>query len=158
MRKKGFTLVELMMALGIFMTFSIFMYRFFADEQKSLIAKNLQLDMYYNGAAALNYMESMVRKNPHLDYDDTDDIFYEDATEVKAVFDPMGSGTNAELYVDKASRALKDSDNNTLCSYIDSINLTLQDNGLIAIDIELSCGSGWGKLQHSVKTTINIEK
>lgn len=158
MKKKGFTLVELMMALGIFMTFSVFMYRFFADEQKSLIAKNMQLDMYYNGAAALNYMENMVRKNPHLDYDDTDDIFYEDASEAKAVFDPKGSGSNAELYVDKTSHALKDRDNNTLCTYVDGINMVMQDNGLIAIDIELSFGSGWGKLQYSVKTTINIEK
>jgi prepilin-type N-terminal cleavage/methylation domain-containing protein len=45
MKKKGFTLVELMIGLSIFAAFSTFMYRFFADEQRSLLGKQRQLNI-----------------------------------------------------------------------------------------------------------------
>lgn len=132
MKKKGLTLVELMIALTIFSIFSVFMYRFFSDEQKSLIAKHRQLDMHYNALLVMDHIESSVRNN----------------------------STIPVLNYNSSSKVFMDSQGNTISRGVESISVTAnpQDSNLIDITVTMSYGSGVRQLQYSLRNTINIKR
>jgi prepilin-type N-terminal cleavage/methylation domain-containing protein len=163
MKNKGFTLLELMIALSIFAAFSVFMYRFFGDAQRSVIAKHRMLDMQYNGAAALNYVENVIRNNSGIGCDSTEKRLYSGSVD-NVLMDYSGSpdypGINAKLFYDRASHALKDSSGNTLCSYIDDISVTIEGGSdeLIGVTVKLSYGSGPRQIGYEARTVINTGK
>lgn len=132
MKRKGLTLVELMIALTIFSIFSVFMYRFFSDEQKSLISKHRQLDMHYNALLVMDYIEGSIRNSP----------------------------TIPTLNYSSSNKTLMDSQGNTISSGVESINIAAdsQDSNLINITVTMSYGSGARQLQYSLKNTINVKK
>ena len=61
MKKRGFTLVELMITLAIFSIFSVYLYQtFFSEIRQSFNFKN-NIDIQYNTNKALNMLTDQIR-------------------------------------------------------------------------------------------------
>lgn len=167
MKKKGFNLVELMIAVSIFTIFTLFMYRFFFDEQKFFMTLHRQIDLQYNANTALEYLGGAVRNNVKLAFrEDTVyegskyRIWYTDNTRSTVLFDMTGSGSSGEMKLNSGDKTLKDSQDNTLCRNIDTVEIGFDtaSNDIINITVKLSSGSGSRKVDYTAKTSINIKK
>jgi prepilin-type N-terminal cleavage/methylation domain-containing protein len=161
MKKKGLTLIELMIALTIFSTFSVFMYRFFGDEQKSIIAKHRQLDMHYSALLVMDNIESILRNNPTLYYYPSNKLVYKDSSRSVVLINVIaGDSTAAELKFDSFSNSLKDRDGNTISRGIESITISPDpiDSNLMIVEVKMFYGSGARELRYNIKNTINIKK
>lgn len=159
MKKKGFTLLEIMIALTIFSTFSVFMYRFFADEQKSIIAKHRQMDMHYSALMVMDYIESTIRNNPGLLYDSN--VVYKDSTKAYGLINVTGTNSPvSDYYFESTTKSFKDKGGNTISQGIESISISVDslDMNLINVEITMSYGSGARELRYNLKNTINIKR
>ena len=68
MKKKGFTLIEMMLALAIFSLFVGFLYNAYFSQIRENASFNNRLDLKYNGDKAMNLILDTLRSNIGLNY------------------------------------------------------------------------------------------
>ncbi|AZV55568.1 type II secretion system protein [Clostridium sp. AWRP] len=172
MKKRGFTLVELMITLAIFSIFSVYLYQtFFSQIRQSFNFKN-NIDIQYNANKALNMLTDEIRNYDSvndtkiLKSSDGDTVLRlgsrDENGKIKVSTVSNASGTNEDeinlisnassniLYNIK-SKVLQDKDENK-CSNIDSVDFSYKD-GLIFIRISASEGN----IQIKSSTAINVQ-
>ncbi|AGY76859.1 PilW family protein [Clostridium autoethanogenum] len=160
MKKRGFTLVELMITLAIFSIFSVYLYQtFFSEIKQSFNFKN-NIDIQYNANKALNMITDEIRN-----YDSVDDTKILKSSDGNTVLklgprDKNGkvqvstvsnagaangneinliSNASSNILYNIKSKVLQDKDENK-CSNIDSVDFSYKD-GLIFISVSASEGN-----------------
>ena len=63
MKKKGFTLIELMITLALFSLFAGFLYNAYFTQIKENNSFNSKIDLKYNGDKAMNLITDELRSN-----------------------------------------------------------------------------------------------
>lgn len=63
MKKKGFTLIEIMITLAIFSLFVGFLYNAYFSQIRENNSFNSRLDLKYNGDKAMNFIANELRNN-----------------------------------------------------------------------------------------------
>lgn len=162
MKKKGFTLIELMLAVSIFGVFTIFMLKFFFDEYRSYVRLQNQLDLQYNAGTAVDYIVHCIRNNPDLIFQDEDYQVVISRSSGRKLIDISDNGGvyDSELYYDARHKALKNKQGHVLCKNIESIILEpdSSDDSVINVKVFLSAGEGNRKAQYDIFTSVNILK
>jgi len=162
MRKKGFTLMELMLAVSIFSIFTIFMIKFFFDEYESYVRLQNQLDLQYSANTAVDYIVQCIRNNPDITFLDEDYQVFISRTAGRKLMDISGSGGayDAELYYDAQDKALKSKQGHVICENIEEIILEpdSSDDSVINVKVSLSAGEGDKRARYDVFTSVNILK
>jgi prepilin-type N-terminal cleavage/methylation domain-containing protein len=77
MKKKGFTLIELMIAISIFSVFSIFLYDMFSVQVKESFNFKDNINTQYNLNKAMNMITASLRENSYkdsFDYESLDSL------------------------------------------------------------------------------------
>ncbi len=177
MKKRGFTLVELMITLAIFSIFSVYLYQtFFSQIKQSFNFKN-NIDIQYNTNKALNMLTDQIRN-----YDSTDDTktltssdgsivlklgpkdkngkiqvstdsnagaFNKDT--INLISNATSSNSSSNIYYDIKSKTLHDNDENK-CFNIDSVDFSYK-NGLIFVSVS----SSEGNIRIKSSTAINVQ-
>lgn len=158
MKKKGFTLIELMIAIAVFTIFSMYLYQTFFSQVKQSFNFNNNIDIQYNANKALNMITDQIRNYSFTNIS-------VNGTKVlsggKVIIDldstVVGtSNTDIILYYNGASKTLSDSSGNQ-CSNIDSIKIergSNDENELMMVTI--SASQGERKITSS--TAVNINK
>lgn len=160
MKKKGFTLIELMIALTIFTIFSAYLYQTFFSQIKQSLSFSNNIDIQYNANKALNMITDEIRN-----YSFTNITFQSSggtgATQIlsngKVIIDLSSNSSNPDIYYNSSTKILSDNSGNQ-CSNIDSVSLsqgTLSgENELILITVSASEGS----TQITTSTAVNIKR
>jgi prepilin-type N-terminal cleavage/methylation domain-containing protein len=171
MKRKGFTLVELMLAVSVFSIFAFFMFKMFFDEQKFFMALHRQIDLQYNANTALEYIGGALRNNAGLAVNDTNyNIYYTDTTKSKVLIDLSGTLNTGEINLFRGDNTLKDNSQNTICRNVEEVliepyrvftNDSLEKNAagdIMKVTVILSSGSGSRRVDYPAETYINIKK
>ncbi|WP_416175898.1 PilW family protein [Clostridium sp.] len=77
MKKKGFTLIELMIAISIFSVFSIFLYNMFSVQVKESFNFKENINTQYNLNKAMTMITASLRENSYkdsFDYESLDSL------------------------------------------------------------------------------------
>ncbi|WP_368490367.1 PilW family protein [Clostridium sp. BJN0013] len=164
MKKKGFTLIELMIALSIFVIFSIYLYKTFFSQIKQSFNFNNNIDVQYNVNKALNMLTDEIRS-----YNCTNDTkIFKSSDSNNSFFVNCGNGDSEEGNIDtsnsrdtidllsnspesgspppsdiqynrKSKTLYLKNDNQNKCFNIDSV-FFLYENGLITVTVSASRG------------------
>jgi len=178
MKKRGFTLVELMITLAIFSIFSVYLYQtFFSQIKQSFNFKN-NIDIQYNTNKALNMLTDQIRN--YSSTNDTKTLTSSDGNNIlklgskdkdgkievssvsnagaankdiiNLILNPTESNVpSSNIYYDRKSKTLQDNDENK-CFNIDSVDFSYK-NGLIFISVSASEGN----IQIKSHTAINVQ-
>ena len=124
MRKKGFTLIELMISLAVFSIFAGFMYRSFYEEIRSSKTVNNRIDLQYNAGKAMELLTSEVRNGGSITLNGNKLIGTAPAIATTLV-DISGTGTGSDINLDASNKSLKDNQGRILCKDIDSIQFVI---------------------------------
>ena len=163
MKKKGFTLIEMMIALAIFSLFVGFLYNAYFTQIKENNSFNNRLDLKYNGDKAMNLITDELRSNTNLKLYNNDIIIipipgsYVDVNKVKTgdgitiLIDLTGSAVSSKLQL-TSQNTLRDN-TNVLCKGITSITMKYKED-LILISINLQLKND----QYTVTSAVNINK
>lgn len=157
MKKKGFTLIELMIAIAIFTIFSMYLYQVFFSQIRQSFNFNNNIDIQHNTNKALNMLTDEIRN-----YSFTNITFQSSGgTQVfsngKIIIDLTSNASSPDIYYNSASKILSDNNGNQ-CSNIDSVQITQgssnNENELILITVSASEGNK----QITSSTAVNIKK
>jgi prepilin-type N-terminal cleavage/methylation domain-containing protein len=171
MKRKGFTLIEVMIALGIFVLFSGYMYRTFFNQIRLYSSVNNKNHTQYSGRNAINIITDVIRKSDKIVKHVPTIVVKEPNLpngSVEKIIAPDGTGKNRLLidmneddsyvgdvnysYIDKT---LTDADDNVLCSEISSLIMRYDElTGVITINAEITSG----KETYELVTGINIKE
>jgi prepilin-type N-terminal cleavage/methylation domain-containing protein len=153
MKKKGFTLIELMIAVAIFSIFIIYVYNSFSREQKFFIFTQRAIDLQYDRNTALSYLSEALRNNANMEFSPQNDkIIFSDTAHTKELINLTGNSTNGDINFSSARKSLIDSAGNTLCSNIEEVTLAPDNVNKEIITIKVRQSSG------SAQTTVNLRK
>ena len=160
MKKRGFTLIEMMIALAIFSLFVGFLYNAYFTQIRENNSFNTRLDLKYNGDKAMNLITDEIRSNAKLKF-----YFVSGSTvninqvktldDVNMLIDLIGGTERSDLTLTPQNTLIDNSSLNkvVLCKGITSI--TMQDSGeLIIITINLQLKND----QYTVTSAVNINK
>jgi prepilin-type N-terminal cleavage/methylation domain-containing protein len=123
MKKKGFTLVELMIALSIFSIFLGFVYKVYFEEVHSLKSMGARSEIQYNANTAMELIAKQIRNNTQVN------TFIENGkcTQLKSngtvLIDVSGNRTNSNLYYDSTTDTLRDMADTVLCTDIAGVKI-----------------------------------
>ncbi|MFL0195453.1 type II secretion system protein J [Clostridium sp. WILCCON 0269] len=162
MKKKGFTLVELMIALAIFTIFSVYLYQTFFSQIRQSFSFNNNIDIQYNVNKALSMITDEIRN-----YSFTN-ITIPTETEVmsgnKVIIDLDSNDLTHDIDYNKSSKTLNLNDvqsnaNIDKCLNIDSVRISQGDSNnneseLILITVSASEGD----IQITSSTAVNINR
>ncbi|KZL93390.1 PulJ/GspJ family protein [Clostridium magnum] len=160
MKKKGFTLIELMITIAVFSVFSMYLYQVFFSQIRESFSFNNNINVQYNANKALNMLTDEIRN-----YSFTNLIFQGSSsigvTQVssngKVLIDLNSSTSNPDIYYNSLSKSLSDNNGNQ-CFNINSIQLVKgtsnDENELILIVVSASKG----KTQITSSTAVNIKR
>ncbi|MFA9396693.1 MAG: type II secretion system protein J [Clostridiaceae bacterium] len=132
MKKRGFTLLELMIALGIFMLFSVYMFQAFNLQTRQTFRFNNNIELQYNVNKAMNMITDDLRNN--LSQNLTDVTF------------------------DSTNQTLTDSDG-IVCNYIININIVKGDSSDNEDElVNIIVNGKKDDTEYTSTTSININK
>ncbi|MBC8062740.1 MAG: prepilin-type N-terminal cleavage/methylation domain-containing protein [Clostridiaceae bacterium] len=159
MKKKGFTLIEMMIALAIFSLFVGFLYKaYFSQikENKSFIDR---LDLKYNGDKAMGLITDELRSNViQPDIDIITSPSTGNITQIKSnpinLIDLTGTFSNSDLQLTSQNTLVSNPSLNNVvqCKGIKSITMKYNVN-LILITIELKSKND----EYTVTSAVNIK-
>lgn len=155
MKKKGFTLIELMIAIAIFTIFSMYLYQVFFSQIRQSFNFNNNIDIQRNANKALNMLTDEIRDYSFSDIKPGTQVLSND----KVIIDLSGNTTsNADIYYNSANKVLSDNNGNQ-CSNIDSVKISQgasSDNEGDLILITVSASEGTTQIKSF--TAVNIKK
>lgn len=160
MKRKGFSLTELMIALAIFSIISLFLYQTFFSQIRQSFSFNYNIDIQRNVNRALEMLTDEIRNNSYTN------ITIEltgtgGTTQVKSggnIIIDLSSSALGNVNYNSANKTLSDKQSNE-CTNIDSIqiiqgNVSNNENDLILITVSAS----EGRTQITSSTAVNIKK
>ncbi|MDP4089594.1 MAG: prepilin-type N-terminal cleavage/methylation domain-containing protein [Bacillota bacterium] len=156
MNKKGFTLIELMIALSIFIIISGYIYKTFFNQIRQSVGFNNNVDLQYNVNKALGLMSDKLRSSGTVTLSGSP--VGQVISSGKVVIDLTSNSSNPDIYYNASSKQLIDKNGNQ-CLYISSIvisqgALSNNENELIFITV-----SGIeANTQFSSSTAVNIKR
>jgi prepilin-type N-terminal cleavage/methylation domain-containing protein len=165
MKRKGFSLTELMIALAIFSIISLFLYQTFFSQIRQSFNFNYNIDIQRNVNKALEILTDEIRNNSY-----TDVTFEESGGKVTKVLSKdritkvvntiidLNSSGSGNVNYNNVNKTLSDKYGNESFN-IDSILITRgvsgdNENDLILITVSAS----EGRAQITSSTAVNIEK
>jgi prepilin-type N-terminal cleavage/methylation domain-containing protein len=163
MKKKGFTLIEMMMALSIFSLFVGFLYNAYFTQIKENNSFNTRLDLKYNGNKAMNLITNELRSNINVNFTSgsNGNVNQITTTDGNMLIDLIG-GTELSNLTFTSQNTLVDNSNSNpvvLCKGITSIKMEFgsaakNEGELIIITIDLQLKND----RYTVTTAVNINK
>ena len=162
MKKKGFTLIEMMMTLAIFSIFAVFLYQAYFSQIKENNSFNTRLDLKYNGDKAMNLITEELRSGTGFKTikDSDGNISKITSGDDTMLIDLKGDSMSSHLTLkaDGNSASLIDSNSVVLCKGINSINiqsgnLAQNEGDLLIITITLQFKNN----QYTVTSAVNIK-
>jgi prepilin-type N-terminal cleavage/methylation domain-containing protein len=171
MKKKGFTLIEVMISLGIFVLFSGYMYRTFFNQIRLYSSVNNKNHTQYSGRNAVNIIMDVIRKSdkivehvptivakePNLPSGSIEKVIAPDSTGKKRLLIDLNEDDSytADVNYSYIDKTLTDADGNILCSEISSLILRYDEiTKVITINAEITSG----KETYELITGINIKE
>ncbi|MBV4419775.1 type II secretion system GspH family protein [Clostridium tyrobutyricum] len=146
MKKRGFTLIELMISLTIFATLSVFLYKVFFYQIRESFDFNNKIEVQYNLNKAVNMISDQLRNNsPNIVVDSSknkiknNEKIIIDLNSKESPSDITGNNrdlTSLKVYYNPSKKILWD-DNGNKCSNIDSINIQCESNNNEVIEISI---------------------
>ena len=163
MKKRGFTLVELMIALSIFAILIGSVYKAFFSEMKELRQMTDKNNLQYNAKSCIEYITRELRSKK--DYSQGIELEQNGALitsyitknkiETGTVLVDVSGNKRGLVNLNKATKKLVDKSGRILCNGVNNISLSKDSSGnVILITIELQSGNE----NYSVTTGINISK
>jgi len=163
MKKKGFTLVELMIALSIFAILLGSVYKAFFSEMKELRQMTDKNNLQYNAKTCIEYITRELRgkkdysQGIELESNDTliKSYITKNNIETSTVLVDVSGNNKGLVNLNRSTKKLIDNDGRILCNGINNISLRKDSSGdVILITIELQSGTEG----YSVTTGINISR
>lgn len=158
MKRKGYTLIELMITLAILSILSLFLYQtFFSQIRKSFSFKN-NIDIQRNINEAVSMLTDEIR---NYSFTNITVMSSGGSTQVfsdgRVIIDLSSNSSAPDIYYDSANKTLRDKNGNH-CFDIDSIQINRGvnsgENELILITVSASHGNE----QITTSTAVNIKK
>ena len=138
MKKKGYTLIELIIAFSIFVIFSGFMYKVYFEQIRSLKSIGSKSQIQYNANTAMDLISRQIRNNVNIT-GNAQGICTQLTIPGTVLIDVSGNGINSNLYFDSITSTLRDRGGNILCNGIQDIIMNLQGKYIeITIDLKSS--------------------
>ena len=137
MKRKGLTLIELIIAVSMFTIISMFIYRTFFTQIKQSVGFNNSIDIQYNVNKALNMLTDKIRSSDYVT------VSGSPVTQVLSngvvIIDLASNSTNPDIYFNSVGNQLIDKDGRS-CSYIESVVISQgtsdnRENELILITV-----------------------
>ena len=158
MKKKGFTLIEMMIALAIFSLFVGFLYNAYFSQIKENNSFNNRLDLKYNGDKAMGLITDELRSNVITP---STGAFTQIISNGNVLIDLTGSVSTSDLQLTSQNTLVDKSSSNPviLCKGITSIKMQFGDvaqneGDLIIITINLQIKND----QYTVTSAVNISR
>lgn len=149
MKNKGFTLIELMIALSVFTLIIGYMYKVYFDELESLNSISGKSQNQYDGSIAMNHIIEVIRSGSNVSLAESTVIDGNGTILIDISGTPNSS---AELYFDKNESSLKDKNGSTISKGIQSISI-VQSGDVLDITLNLLAN----KESHTLKTSVNVK-
>ena len=156
MKKKGFTLLELMIAISIFAIVSGFIYKTFFSQIKQSVGFNNNIDIQYNVNKALNLLSAKLRNsnNITLSGSPTSQVL----SGSRVIIDLSSNSSAPDIYYDALNRKLIDKDAGTVNNIITiEISQGISANKEIEL-IFITVSAVEGSTQFTSSTAINIRR
>ena len=157
MKKRGFTLIELMITLAIFSLFVGFLYSAYFTQIRENNSFNSRIDLKYNGDKAMNLITDELRSNAYfiLAIDSTGNVTRITTTDHKMLIDLTGGTDLFNLKLTPQNTLVDNSNSNPviLCKGITSIIINYNED-LIFITIYLKSKND----EYTVTSAVNIKK
>jgi prepilin-type N-terminal cleavage/methylation domain-containing protein len=156
MKKKGLTLIELMIALSMFTVISLYIYRTFFTQIRQSADFNNSIDIQYNANRALNMLTDKIRSSTGVTLSGSP------VTQVLSngvvIIDLTSNGTNPDIYFNSGSKQLVDKDGRS-CSNINVIKISQgtsvsKEHELIFVTVSAVKGD----TEFSSSTAVNIRR
>ncbi|WP_163193435.1 PulJ/GspJ family protein [Clostridium thermarum] len=156
MKKKGLTLIELMIALSMFSIISLFMYRTFFTQIRQAAEYNHNIDLLYNANKALNMLTDKIRSSSGITL--SGNPVAQVLSNGVVVIDLTSNTTSPDIYFNSGKKELVNADGRT-CSYIDSVVISQgtspdKEDELIYITVSAVKGNS----EFSSSTAVNIRR
>jgi prepilin-type N-terminal cleavage/methylation domain-containing protein len=165
MKRKGFSLTELMIALAVFSIISIFLYQTFFSQIRQAFNFNYNIDIQRNVNKALEMLTDEIRNSSYTDvtFEEsggkvTEVLSKDRITKVVSTIIDLNSSGSGNVNYNSVNKILSDKYGNE-CFNIDSVVITRggagnNENDLILITVSAS----EGRTQITSSTAVNIEK
>lgn len=154
MKKKGFTLLELMISLAVFSIFAGFMYRSFYEEIRATKTVNNRSDLQYNAGKAIELISTEVRNGGTITLNGNKVVGTVPAIATTLV-DLSGTGTGSDINLDTIGKSLKDNQGRILCKNIDSVQIST--TGVNGVMLNITANLSEGQESYKVVTAINLK-
>lgn len=159
MKNKGFTLIELSIALGLFAILSIFLFRAFSTQIKEASDYNKYVDIQSNVNNALSVITNEIRNNTNISLNSAEgapaaQVFSNE----KTIIDLVSDSSSPDIYYDRSNQILYANSGNhyTNIYSIKIVQGTLSDNENELIEITVTGIEG--SIQFTSTTAVNIRK
>ena len=158
MRKKGFTLIELMIAMSIFAIISVYLYQAYFTQIKQSLNFNNNVDIQQSANKALNMLTDEIRNysgsNTTLTVSSKQVILNSTS---KVIIDLNQDAPSTDINFNPSTKILTDK-NGDQCQNIYSIQINqgtaVNENELIIISVTASKGN----VQYTTSTAVNLKK
>lgn len=163
MKKKGFTLIELMITFALFSLFVGFLYKAFFTQIRENNSFNTRIDLKYNGDKAMNLIINELRSNVNVKFikGSTGEVNQITTSDGKMLFDLIGGAEVSNLTLTSENNLIDNSGSSplVLCKSIASIkmevgNIAKNEGDLIIITIDLRYKNDL----YTVTSAVNINK
>lgn len=177
MKKKGFTLIELMITLTIFAIFSVYLYQTFFSQIRQSFSLNNNIDVQYNVNKSLNMLTDNIRsysstngtkilkssdgsksisinQNGEIQVNSINDNG--NIVNVLSNFPEPSSSPPADIQYDSINKTLYfKNDSQNKCFNIDSVDFSTENkNGIIVITVSVLKGN----VHIESSTAVNVKK
>lgn len=157
MKKKGFTLIEVMIALGIFSIISVYLYQAYFTQLKQSLNFNNNVDIQQSANKALNMLTDEIRNYSGSNTTLTVSLKQVKNSASKVIIDLNQNAPSTDINYNPSTKIITDKDGNQ-CSNIASIQINLgtavSENNLIIISVTASKGN----VQYTTSTAVNFDK
>lgn len=157
MKKKGFTLIEVMIALGIFSIISVYLYQAYFTQLKQSLNFNNNVDIQQSANKALNMLTDEIRNYSGSNATLTTSSRQVKNSTSKVIIDLNENAPSTDINYNPSTKIITDKDGNQ-CSNIASIQINqgtaVSENDLIIISVTASKGN----VQYTTSTAVNFDK
>ena len=157
MKKKGFTLIEVMIALGIFSIISVYLYQAYFTQLKQSLNFNNNVDIQQSANKALNMLTDEIRNYSGSNTTLTISSGQVKNSASKVIIDLNQNAPLTDINYNPSTKILVDNNGNQ-CSNITSIMISQgtgdYENELIIISVT----SSKGNVQYNTSTAVNFNK
>jgi len=163
MKKKGFTLVELMIALSIFAILMGSVYKAYFSELKELRQIADKNNLQYNAKSCIEYITRELRNKKDYSQGVTlegngtliKSYITVNNVETSTILVDVSGSSKGLVNLNKATKKLTDDKGRILCNGVNNISLSKDASGnMIIITIDLQSGNE----SYSITTGINLSK